>query len=138
MRTVMLSAVFAATLVGCGSDFSGGLLVDSTPGPTPTPPAVADGHGFPCDVYAVLQKNCAPCHAGTMYVVSFTTRDTWLAPRGGGTSYGQYAADQVAAEKMPPPTAPAQPSAGDRALLIEWVAAGMPAGSCGPLTPPAR
>ena len=90
------------------------------------------------DVYAVLEKNCAPCHAGTMYVVSFTTRDMWRATRAPGMSYGQYAADQVVAEKMPPPTAPAQPSPVDRALLVEWVAAGMPAGSCGPLTPPPR
>jgi len=136
----MLSGALAAVLAGCGSDFSGGLLVDSRPEPTPSPsPAGAtDGHGFPCDVYAVLEKNCAPCHAGTMYVVSFTTRDTWLAARAPGTSYGQYAADQVTAEKMPPPNAPTQPAAVDRALLVEWVAAGMPAGSCGPLTPPAR
>ena len=125
-------------LAGCGSDLSRGLLVDSSPEPTRTPPTVTDGHGFPCDVYAVLQKSCAPCHAGTMYVVSFTTRDIWLAARAPGVSYGQFAADQVAAEKMPPPTAPAQPPAVDRELLVDWVASGMPAGSCGPLTPPAR
>ena len=137
---MVLSAAIAAALAGCGSDFSGGLLVDSSPEPTPapSPPAATDGHGFPCDVYAVLEKNCAPCHAGTMYVVSFTTRDMWRATRAPGMSYGQYAADQVVAEKMPPPTAPAQPSPVDRALLVDWVAAGMPAGSCGPLTPPPR
>lgn len=131
MRRLMLCAALAAVLAGCGSDFSGGLLVDS-------PEPASDSHRFPCDVYAVLERNCAPCHAGTMYVVGFTTRDMWLASRAPGMSYGQHAADQVAAEKMPPPTAPTQPSAVDRALLVEWVAAGMPAGSCGPLTPPAR
>jgi len=71
-----------------------------------------------------------------MYVVPLATRDVWLAPRGAGMSYGQYAAQQVTDEKMPPTTAPVQPSARDRALLVDWVAAGMPAGPCGPLTPP--
>ena len=102
----------------------------------PSSPAASDDTAFPCDVYAVLETNCAPCHAGNMYVVPLKTRDIWLAARSGGMSYGQYAADQVAAEKMPPPTAPTQPSARDRALLVDWVAAGMPAGPCGPLTPP--
>lgn len=138
MRTLLLSAVVAAMLAGCGADFSGGLLVDSSPEPTPTPPPATDGHGFPCDVYAVLERNCAPCHAGTMYVETFTTRDVWLTARAPGMSFGQYAADQVVAEKMPPSTAPTQPSAVDRALLVQWVAAGMPAGRCGPLTPPTR
>ena len=132
MRTLVLLAPVAAVLAcaGCGSDFAGGVLVD------PSPSAPSDDTAFPCDVYAVLETNCAPCHAGNMYVVPLTTRAIWLAARSGGTSYGQYAADQVAAEKMPPPTATTQPSAGDRALLVDWVAAGMPAGPCGPLTPP--
>src|SRR4029077_18577755 len=117
----------------CGSDFASGVLVDPS---SSTPPAASDDTAFPCDVYAVLETICAPCHGGNMYVVPLTTRNIWLAARSGGMSYGQYAADQVAAEKMPPPTAPTNPSARDRALLVDWVAAGMPAGSCGPLTPP--
>jgi len=36
------------------------------------------------------------------------------------------------------PAAETQPSSDDRALLIAWVAAGMPAGACEPLTPPPR
>ena len=134
MRTLLLPAALAAVLAcaGCGSDFGAGLLVD----PSPSSPAASDDTAFPCDVYAVLETNCAPCHAGNMYVVPLKTRDIWLAARSGGMSYGQYAADQVTAEKMPPPTAPTKPSARDRALLVDWVAAGMPAGPCGPLTPP--
>jgi uncharacterized membrane protein len=134
MRTLLLPAALAAVLAcaGCGSDFGAGLLVD----PSPSSPAVSDDTAFPCDVYAVLETNCAPCHAGNMYVVPLKTRDIWLAARSGGMSYGQYAADQVTAEKMPPPTAPTKPSARDRALLVDWVEAGMPAGPCGPLTPP--
>jgi uncharacterized membrane protein len=136
MRTLIFPAALVAVLAcaDCGSDFAGGVLVDQPP---PSSPAATDD-AFPCDVYAVLETNCAPCHAGNMYVVSLRTREVWLTPRWDGTSYGQYAADQVAAEKMPPPTAVTQPSAHDRAVLAGWVAAGMPAGSCGPLTPPER
>jgi hypothetical protein len=137
MRTLTflaaLVAVAGLACVGCGSDFARGVLVDQPP-----PPGATDEDAFPCDVYAVLETNCAPCHAGNMYVVSLRTRDVWLTARWDGTSYGQYAADQVAAGKMPPPTAMAQPSARDRAVLAGWVAAGMPAGACGPLTPPER
>jgi uncharacterized membrane protein len=133
MRTFMRPAALAAVLAwaGCGSDLGGGTLGD----PTPASPA-SDDTAFPCDVYAMLETYCAPCHANNTYVVPLTTRDIWLRTRSTATSYGQYAADQVAAEKMPPPTAATQPSAHDRALLVDWVAAGMPAGNCGPLTPP--
>ncbi len=137
MRTLTFPAALVAVLAcaGCGTDFAGGVLVDQPPPPSP---AATDDNAFPCDVYALLETNCAPCHAGNMYVVSLRTRDVWLTARWDGTSYGQYAADQVVAEKMPPPTAVAQPSARDRAVLAGWVAAGMSAGSCGPLTPPER
>jgi hypothetical protein len=37
---------------------------------------------------------------------------------------------------MPPYGAVVLPSAADRNLAIGWVAAGMPAGDCGMLTPP--
>jgi hypothetical protein len=136
MRTLMLSVVLAAVLAaaGCGADLGGGTLADQTP----APPAGPGDLGFPCDVHTMLETYCAPCHAGNMYVVPLRTRDIWLASRSGGLSYGRYAADQVAAEKMPPSTATSQPAAGDRALLVDWVAAGMPAGPCGPLTPPGR
>jgi hypothetical protein len=136
MRPLVLCAALAAILAaaGCGADLGGGTLADQTP---PMPPAGPEDVGFPCDVHTMLETYCAPCHAGNTYVVPLPTRDIWLATRSGGLSYGQYAADQVAAEKMPPPTATSQPAAGDRALLVAWVAAGMPAGSCGPLTPPA-
>jgi uncharacterized membrane protein len=129
-----LVAVAVLVCVGCGSDFARGVLVDQAP----SPPGATDADAFPCDVYAVLETSCAPCHAGNMYVVSLRTRDVWLSARLDGTSYGQYAADQVVAEKMPPPTAVTQPSPSDRAVLAGWVAARMPAGACGPLTPPER
>ena len=130
MRTSIVSVALVALFAGCGGDLGGGALVD------PPPPVATEDAAFPCDVYAVLETNCAPCHAGNTYAVPLATREIWLAPRAFGMSYGQYAAQQVADEKMPPSTAPTQPSARDRALLVDWVAAAMPAGPCGPLTPP--
>lgn len=137
MRTPVWLAPLVAAAIGCGS-LGGGVLedraampaADSSPAPVsdPVPPPVME---FPCDVRAVLETNCAPCHANNTYVRALMTRDAWLA-------YGSRAAALVAEGKMPPPTAQAQPSPDDQALLLGWVAAGVPAGPCGPLTPPAR
>lgn len=136
MRTFLLPIAMAAAVAAAGCvGMEGGTLGD--PSPTPTP--LTEETGFPCDVRAVLETNCAPCHEGNIYYTTpLTTRAIWLSPRGDGMSFGQYAAAQVAAGKMPPPAAEAQPSSDDRALLIAWVAAGMPAGACEPLTPPPR
>jgi uncharacterized membrane protein len=90
-------------------------------------------------VREVLQAHCAECHTGNYYTVSFHSRAVWLAVRFDGVTFGQHAAMRVAAETMPPPTAVAQPTAAERAILIDWVAAGMPPGACAPLTrPPLR
>jgi len=120
----------AVALAGIGCDLApdGGALSDDSA--IPTAPS-----GFPCDVRAMMETYCAPCHSGNMYVNPFTTRDDFLSPRGAGT-FGQYAAMMVMTEMMPPSTAAAQPTPGERAILIDWVAAGMPAGPCAPLTPP--
>lgn len=107
-----------------------GVLVDETSS------SVADD-GFPCEVRAVLEDSCAPCHAGTMYVRELKTRAAWVAPSGADMTVGQHAAMQVADRKMPPANAAHQPTDGDRAILLDWVAAGMPAGACAALTPPA-
>jgi hypothetical protein len=139
--TVLIAALVAAVAVGgCDSMVGGGVLddrspvppVDSAPGPadtTPTPPPI-DAE-FPCDVRAVLETNCAPCHANNAYVVALMTHDVWL-------SYGQRAAALVRDGKMPPTTAVVRPSADDQALVLAWIDGGMPAGPCGALTPPPR
>ena len=86
-----------------------------------------------------LQAHCAECHTGNYYTVSFNSRAVWLSKWSDGMTFGQHAAMRVAAETMPPPTAAAQPTEGERARLLDWVAAGMPAGACEPLTrPPLR
>jgi len=139
--TVLIAALGAAFACGCDSMLGGGVLDDRSPvssvdsAPTPaatdatlTPPPGAE---FPCDVRAVLETNCAPCHANNAYVVALMTHDVWL-------SYGQRAAALVADGKMPPPTVAVRPSVDEQGLLLAWIDAGVPAGPCGPLTPPPR
>lgn len=130
MRTLvayLAAAIGAVAAAGCGLE-PGELVVRTASSDVPD-------DGFPCEVRAVLQANCAQCHAGNMYVVPFNTRAMWLGRRGDGLTTGQYAAMLVATGMMPPPTAARQPTAGERAILIDWVEAGMPPGACAPLTP---
>jgi len=141
MRTLLLPIAMAAGAAAAGCGMDGGTLGDpsSIPSSTPSPTPLTEETGFPCDVRAVLETNCAPCHEGNRYYNEpLTTRDIWLTARFDGMTHGQYAAARVADGEMPPPTAQTQPSSDERALLIAWVAAGMPAGACEPLTPPPR
>jgi hypothetical protein len=70
-----------------------------------------------------------------MYINLFRTREELLSQYGAGT-LGQYAAMMVMTDKMPPSNAQVFPTDEERAILIDWVAAGMPPGPCGALTPP--
>ena len=139
----------ALALVGAACDLTpgGGMLVDdSTPAPPAPetdspdgparPDAAAPAPEFPCDVRAVLETTCAPCHAGTTYTVEFKTRDVLLRPWGDAGTFGEHAATLVMMAQMPPTNAGRFPTADERVILIDWVAAGMPAGPCGALTPP--
>jgi hypothetical protein len=138
----------ALALVGAACDLTpgGGMLVDdSAPPPSPqTDPsgpsdaaaAAAPAPEFPCEVRAVLETYCAPCHAGTTYTVEFKTREVLLRPWGDAGTFGQHAATLVMMAQMPPTSAARFPTADERVILIDWVAAGMPAGPCGALSPP--
>jgi|RhiMethySRZTD1v2_1073278.scaffolds.fasta_scaffold1704269_1 uncharacterized membrane protein len=140
MRTIAYLAM-AGVLSAAGCDLQmGGELVDNPP---PSPPTTTTGEvradGFPCEVRAVLQARCGECHTGNTYTVSFHSREIWLAPWRDGMTLGQHAAMRIANETMPPPTAPDQPTDAERALVADWVAAGVPPGACAPLTrPPLR
>ena len=68
--------------------------------------------------------------------MSFHSREVWLGPWRDGLTLGQYAAVRIENETMPPPTAASQPTADERTLVLDWVAAGMPPGTCAPLTRP--
>ena len=132
MRMLFRAVGLVAIVAGAGC---GGELMEAAPSDE-MPSAVVEETEFPCDVRGVLQANCAPCHAGTTYLHPLKTREVWLSKRFDGMSMGEYAAMQVATGKMPPATAAAQPTDDERAILVDWVAAGMPAGGCGSLTRP--
>lgn len=142
MRTSLLLTlvVLAAGAAACDA----GVLADPSVDPVPSTsrPAeesatTAGDAGFPCDVHAVLETYCARCHTGEIYASYFFTRADLLTSWGGGMTLGQMAATRVGKKEMPPPGAAVpQPDDAERAILIDWVAAGMPPGPCGSLTPP--
>jgi hypothetical protein len=124
---------------------------DVPPSPTPAtddqppdvePPAPT---GFPCDVHAVVQANCASCHAGHLYYgPNFDSRDDLFRPAADlfsvashpvapGT-FGEHMAVALGDWTMPQYGAPSRPSAAEREFVIGWIAAGMPGGDCGGLS----
>ena len=138
---------FALLLTACGAGQPNDDLLDSQSAPVNQPVTALparqtaqqfSSQGFPCAVRAVLQTNCAGCHAGQVYVRGFTSRSDFLQDQGDGTTFGQrvvtrlYSSDRP----MPPYGAESVPSPDDRATISAWVESGMPAGGCGPLTPP--
>jgi hypothetical protein len=138
---------------GNGPATSAPIATSSTGAPTPTmdappgadqPPAT----GFPCDVRAVMQASCANCHAGHLYYgPNFFTRDQLFLPAADlfavlpkdpiapGT-FGEHIATALRDDVMPPATygVTMLPTDTERQLVIAWVDAGMPAGSCGALS----
>ena len=99
MRTLLLPIAMAAGAAAAGCGMDGGTLGDpsSIPSSTPSPTPLTEESGFPCDVRAVLETNCAPCHEGNRYYNEpLTTRDIWLTARFDAMTHGQYASAQVA------------------------------------------
>ena len=89
--------------------------------------------GFPCDVRAVLQANCASCHTGQTYAPHFFTRGDLLQPE-----LARVFAQRIALTAdypMPPRSTERQPTAAERQVLEAWIAAGLPAGECTALAP---
>ena len=151
MSKSLWCAAVVVALAGAGCDLSmgGGTLGgDPAPSPPPSPsqpersspasPDAATDSGFPCDVRTVLEKYCAACHYTQMYSLAspFATRAVFLAPWGDAGALGEVAAAMVMTEMMPPSNVQLRPTAEEKSILIDWVAAGMPPGPCGPLTAP--
>jgi mono/diheme cytochrome c family protein len=148
-----LSSLLVAVAIGqagCGSELdSGPENTGPAPGVPEGQPPIAEppqeGTGFPCDVHAVLQKNCAACHAGRLYYgPNFASRDDLFLPArdlyfvhqeevGPGT-FGEHMAVVLRDDTMPPYGTVQRPSPAEREIVIAWLAAGMPAGACGTLT----
>jgi hypothetical protein len=147
---ILMTAALAGA--GCTSDPAAdpgvtGPVTDTSvvtdPPPTVVEPPV--GNGFPCDVHAVLQASCASCHAGRLYYgPNFTSRDDLFLPARelfsvetkpiAPGSFGEHIAVSLRDRSMPPYGALKLPSDAERQLVIAWVEAGMPAGTCGTLT----
>jgi uncharacterized membrane protein len=98
----------------------------------------------------VLQDHCASCHVAALlyYGPTFVSRDELFLPardlfhvgaeRIGTGTFGEHVATALRDQTMPPYGALSHPTAAERQLVIDWVAAGMPAGDCGVLTVPGR
>jgi cytochrome c551/c552 len=131
--------VLFALLAGCGAQKNGATPADA--GATPN----VDGasmttQGLPCDVDAVLARNCGSCHsnppqyAAPMPLVTYADLHA-VAPADPdtmGTNVPVYQAVEQrihdVAKPMPqPPNAPL--SAADATVIDNWVAAGAPAGT---------
>ena len=133
-RALWLTMLFAA----CGPETLEGGPADTT---APEQQQSIGSHtapltGFPCDVRAALQANCASCHTGAYYLTHFTSREDFLQPRGDGL-FGTEVALRLrpdARAPMPPASMEKQPTLAERQLIDGWIQSGMPPGECGPLT----
>ncbi|MFB1481898.1 hypothetical protein U8525_16355 [Corallococcus sp. RDP092CA] len=118
--------------LGCSAEPAMAVVVDAgvvDPGPD----------SLPCDVQAVIAERCASCHATpakafapmALLARSDFQRASTVEPQ---RSVGQRSLARLedAASPMPPASEPPMPEA-ERALLTEWLEAGMPAGTCGSL-----
>lgn len=139
--TVLLSAI--------GACYVGPIAHDdgkTTTGVSPTEPdkesggGSSDGQpaaptGLPCDVDALLAKNCRSCHVqGGPAPMPLVTYEDLAAPSKSDAAKSTATASierlRSASDPMPPPPKTRVPSE-EIAVLETWVAAGMPRGECG-------
>ncbi|RYZ41732.1 MAG: hypothetical protein EOO71_10770 [Myxococcaceae bacterium] len=126
----------AALVVGILSGCSG----TEGPGPGDVDAGVDPGpDALPCDVQAVVAERCAYCHTTPLKgnaPLALLARSHFQKPSAvnAGQSVGQRSLERLgdAAAPMPPKSEPAMPEA-ERAVLTQWLEAGMPAGTCGSL-----
>lgn len=128
----------AVSYLGCSSD-------DKNQAP-PVPSPMEDGgvdaavdpgpNELPCDVRQVVEEICTNCHSSPVAanaIMPLVTRYDFLAAyKDSGKSIGERSLERMklAAAPMPPLSEP-PPSASHLAIFEQWVAAGMPAGTCG-------
>ncbi len=128
-----------------GGEAAGDDRSDAGVGATPDAPT-GDASGLPCEVTALLVAQCIACHGATPIAganAPLVTRDDLRAPSpsAAGLNNGEDSLARMkssGAAKMPP--GPAAVDATQLEVFENWVAAGMPATTCGseePLpTPP--
>ncbi|UQA58382.1 hypothetical protein [Polyangium aurulentum] len=138
--TVPLLLLLAAPPLGCSSDAP----------PAGGPDASGGGGGaagagggvdlgpneLPCDVRAVVEEVCSSCHASPVAAGAPTpllARHDFLAPHpGSGKTVGEQSLERMKSAMAPmPPSSEPPMSAGQMAVFEQWIAAGMPPGTCG-------
>jgi len=125
----------SAVTFGCAGE-----ALDPAP-PTESKPGAVEANateGEPCDVRAVFDAYCASCHAGPNYYTSKAPVLTFSRAELASTDEtGSTLAERVALrlsdakDPMPPLIYISRPTDAERALVTEWLTAGMPEGSCG-------
>lgn len=135
-NTTRIALLVLSMLLGCGS----GLLIDDSDpnradgGSASSDAGPGSAAGLPCEVTALLQKNCTACHgvtpAGGAPVSLVTYADlSKAAPQGGTWAARSLARMQDATRPMPPKPAPAV-SATEIAMFSAWVTSGLPMTRC--------
>lgn len=123
------SLLLVLCLTACGPEAVEPLVTGEVPAPAPAQQEALTG--FPCEVREVLQARCASCHAGAVYLPGFETREQLSAP--GAAERFTERLQPGSAQPMPPAGAEAKLDEAERSVLLGWLAAGTPAGSCGAL-----
>lgn len=128
-------AVAIATACYTGPTTNDGFLpvgMPEDPASATEPTSPEDLAGLPCDIAKILANNCTSCHGQALEGDAEThllSRDDLIA------DFKGRVVAELAAERMRDNDAPMPPdnstSEGDIAVFEQWVADGMPAGSCG-------
>jgi len=118
LALVAASAFCSYALVACspGADAS-----PNPPAPTVGQPVALD---FAATVAPALKKNCVSCHSGDQpadgKVFPADMTEAWAKENG---ALMKKAAEEIEEGKMPPKTAPQQPSAEESKAIVDWVKA---------------
>lgn len=138
MRTSVVLALTFATL-GCWTgpngatdDDDGGAIADD---PGEEGGAGAVGYGLPCDVKAVLVKDCVLCHGTPPTQGATLSLASWADLTAPSKTQSGKSVAEACVLRMKDTTSPMPPgqpaSAADVAVIEKWIGAGMPKGACG-------
>lgn len=128
------SALAFAAITACytGPSANDGFLPTGVPQEPATDESATDPSGLPCDVAKLIADNCTSCHGTNLYdgaKTSLLTRAELMSELDGEV-IASIALERMKDDAKPMP--PDKPLAADQiAILEDWIAQGMPAGSCG-------
>jgi Copper type II ascorbate-dependent monooxygenase, C-terminal domain/Copper type II ascorbate-dependent monooxygenase, N-terminal domain len=117
-----------------GGPSAGGATSSSGGEPGVTPPVTPSG-GLPCDIAAIVKKNCSTCHgAEPLFGAQFSltsVADFKAIPPGSGKTAGERALARMADDARPMPPPPnARVSADDMAKVKAWIDSGYQGEAC--------